>query len=95
MVFRPLKASHLVEVAVVERGQRRLELVHGPADIDDDPVRTQVRATKLDIDREGGAMQLLRRPEHLALEAVRDHDVVPDPDAEHARDLPRARQAAG
>jgi hypothetical protein len=38
------------------------------------------------FDDVGGSVQLLRRAEHFAVEAVRDHEVVADADAEHGVD---------
>ena len=56
----------------------------GRADVDDDAMAVQLAAAELDIDDVGGAVQALRRPEHLAVEAMRDHHVVANADGEHS-----------
>src|SRR5215207_3438685 len=91
-----LEHPELVEVLVVQLAQGRLELLVRAADVDHDPVLVHLGTAELEIDDEGGSVQPLRRPEHLALEAVRDHDVLAHPDAEHACPLrPAGRRCAG
>ena len=60
-----------------------MQRVARAADVDDDAVRIERGAAKLDVDDVRGAVQALRRAEHLALEAVRDHEVVANANAEH------------
>ena len=74
----------VVEVAEVQRGEHVAQRVARAADVDDDAVGVELVAAELDVDDVGRAVQLLRGAEHLALEAVRDHEVVADRDAEHA-----------
>ena len=63
------------------------QLLGGQADVDDDVVGVQLGPAERGVDDEGGAVQLLGRSEDLAAEAVRDHDVVADGDAEHGLTL--------
>ena len=74
----------VVEVAEVQRGEHFAQASLGAADVDDDAVGVELGAAELDVDDVGRAVQLLRGAEHLPLEAVRDHEVVADGDAEHA-----------
>ena len=87
--------GQLVEIAVVERRQHALEQLAEQPDVDNDAVGVEFPPRQLQIDDEGGAVQPLRRAEHLALEAVRHHDVVADGHTEHAAlpDPDGARQA--
>src|SRR6185503_17830802 len=70
------KGRLVVEVAEIQRGEHAAQRVARAAYVDDDPVGVELLAAKLDVDDVGRAVQLLRRAEHLALEAVRDHEVV-------------------
>ena len=80
----------VVEVAVVELGQHGVQLLGRPADVDHDVVGVQRRPPERRVDDERRAVQALRRPEHLAAEAVGDHHVIADGHAEHGL-LPRRR----
>jgi hypothetical protein len=67
----------VVEVAVVERAEHTMQLLGGPADVDEDPVCVELRAGERRVHDVRRTVQALRRAEHLAAQAVRDHDVVP------------------
>jgi hypothetical protein len=74
----------LVQVAVVQLTHHRLQRGRGQADIDDDAVLVQLRPAEGQVDDIGGAVQLLRRAEHGAAEAVGDHEMVADRNRVHA-----------
>src|SRR5262249_4868597 len=67
-----LEFRDVVEIAVVDFGERRFQHVRGTADVDDDRVLVELGPAELDVDHEGGPVQPLGRPKHLAPEAVRD-----------------------
>ena len=73
----------VVEVAVVDVGKDGVQLAGGGADVDDDAVGVELGPPELDVDDVGGAVQALRRAEHLAAQAVGDHHVVAHADGEH------------
>ena len=73
----------VVEVAVGELGQHRVQLLGRAADVDHDVVGVEGGAPERGVDDVRRAVQTLRRPEHLAAEAVGDHHVVADGHAEH------------
>jgi len=73
----------VVEVAVGQRTDDGVQLVGRPPDVDDDPVVVEPRPAERRVDHERRAVQLLRRAEHLAAQAVGHHHVVPDGQAEH------------
>ena len=73
----------VVQVAVVERIEHAAQFGLRQADIDQELQMVEFRRTELRLHREGRAVQSLRRPEFLAVEAVGDHDVVADGQAEH------------
>ena len=64
-------------------GQHLVQYLGRPTDVDDDVVRVEIRAPERGVDDVGRAMEALRRPEHVAAEAVGDHHVIADGDAEH------------
>ena len=74
----------VVEVAVVERVEHAAQLGLRQADIDQQLQMVELRRAELRLHREGGAVQSLRRAEFRAVEAVGDHDVVADGQAEHS-----------
>ena len=75
-----LERGHLVEVAVVHVREHGPQRIRRPADVHDDAVRIDiVGPAELDVDDEGGAVKTLRRAEHFAVKAVRDHQVVAQP----------------
>ena len=80
----PLEHRVLVQVAVVERIEHAAQLGLRQADIDQQLMMVELRRAELRLHREGGTVQLLRRAEFLAVEAVGDHDVVADGEAEHS-----------
>ena len=65
--------------------EHRLEHVVGAPDVDHDAVLVQPFGDERDRDREGRAVQRLRRAEHGAAERMRDHDVVGYFDGEHVK----------
>ena len=71
-----LELRHLVEVAVIERRQHRLERIVRAANVDDNSVVIEGIRDEGCIDHEGRPVQRLRRPEDGALERMGDHDVV-------------------
>ena len=70
----------------------RFEGLVGAADIDDDAVLREILAEEGDVNDEGGAVHGLRRPEQLAPEAMRDHDVLAHLDGIHAALSPFVRR---
>ena len=67
----------------VELSQHSVQLLGRPTDVDHDPVGVQIRASECDIHDVCRAVQTLRGPEPLATEAVGNHHVIADGDAEH------------
>jgi len=95
------KGGIVVEVAVVERIEHAAQFGLRQTDIDQQLEVVEFRRAELRLHCEGGAVQPLRGPEFLAVEAVGDHDVVADGEAEHcwpypsgngSRDADRRRQ---
>ncbi len=84
VVCLPLNSGISSRLLVVQRAKDGLQRVMCAADVHDDPVRRDVLAKERDVDDEGSAVQRLGRPEELALETVRDHDVVAHFDGKHA-----------
>ena len=78
---------HVVEIAIIERRERRLERFVRPADIDDDAVGIERLGDEGRIDDKGRPMQGLRRAEHGPAERMSDHDVVADFDGEQGTPL--------
>ena len=74
----------VVEVAVAQLAEDRVQLLGGPADVDHDVVGVQAAPAERRVDDVRRAVQPLRRSEDLAAEAVGDHHVVADGHAEHA-----------
>ena len=83
VVLMPANAGLVVQVAVVERVEHPAQLGLRQADIDQQLQMVELGRAELRLHREGGAVQPLRRAEFLAAEAVGDHDVVADGEAEH------------
>jgi hypothetical protein len=95
-VLMPAKAGLFVEVAIAELGKDGVQHFARTADVDDDVVGVERRAPERGVDDVGRPVQPLRRPEHLAAEAVGDHHVIADGDAEHELARPvRDRVAEG
>ena len=63
-----LELRQLVEIAVVQRLQHRLEHLVSAPDVDHDAVVVERLRDERHVDDEGRAMQRLRRPEHGAAE---------------------------
>ena len=84
VVLMPVNVGIVVEVAVVERVEHAAQFGLRQADIDQQLQMVELRRAEFRLHREGGAVQLLRRTEFLAVEAVGDHDVVADGEAEHS-----------
>lgn len=78
----PGEGRFLVQVAVVEFAEDGAEFVSGPCNVDNDVVGVQLRTTEGGVHEERSPVQSLRRPEDLAVETVRDHDVIANGDAE-------------
>ena len=57
VVFRPLNAGDVVEIAVVQVREHRAQRFAGAADVDDDAVGVEIRAAELDVDHERRAVQ--------------------------------------
>ena len=72
-----------------------MQLLGGPADVDDDVVGVERRPPERRVDDVRRAVQPLRRSEDLAAEAVGDHHVVADGHAEHAASLLAVGDACG
>ena len=82
VVLRALELRHVVEIAVVQRREHRLQRLVRAADVDDDAVVVERLGDEGGVDHEGRAVQRLRRAEHGAAERMGDHDVVADFDGE-------------
>ncbi len=82
-----LELRHVVEVAVVQRLQHRLQHLMRAADVDHDAVLVERLGDERRIDHEGRAVQRLRRAEHRAAKRMGDHDVVADFDGEQGMPL--------
>ena len=57
VVFRPLNAGHVVEIAVVQVRQHRTQRFAGPPDVHDDVVLVEIRAAELDVHHERRAVE--------------------------------------
>ena len=68
----------LVQVVIVGRIEHAAQRLLGQTDIDQQVQGIQLRGAELRLHHEGRAVQPLRRAEFLALEAMRDHDVIRD-----------------
>jgi hypothetical protein len=60
-----------------------MQLLARSTDVDHDVVSVESRAPERGVDDVRRSVQALRRPEHLAAEAVGDHHVIADGHAEH------------
>ena len=74
---------HLVEVAVGEVGQDRVQRLGGASDVEDDAVGVEVLPGERRVDDERRTVQRPGRAEHLAAQGVRDHHVVAYGHLEH------------
>ena len=77
----------VVEVAVVQLADHGPEFLCGQSDVDDDVVVVQLLAPERGVHQERRSVQALRGSEDLAAEAVGDHDVIADGDAEQRTTL--------
>ena len=84
----------VVEVAVVELAHHRAQFLGGQADVDDDVVVVQLGAAEGGVHEERRSVQALRGSEDLSAEAVGDHEVIADGDAEQRTTL-QVRRACG
>jgi hypothetical protein len=82
-----LEVRLVVEVAVVQRAHDGAEFLRGQTDVDDDVVVVQLGPAKRGVHQERRPVQALRGPEDLATEAVGDHQVIADGDAEQRTTL--------
>src|SRR5689334_24745463 len=80
-----LERRVVVEVAVIQLCEHDAEELTRGGDVDDEAVVVELDALELHVDDVGRAVQVLRGSEHLSLEAVSDHEVIADRDAEHPR----------
>ncbi len=83
-VFTPAKVGLLVQVPVAQLADHGMQFRSGPPDVHDDVVRVQRLPPKGGVDDVRRPVQALRGTEHLTTEAVGDHHVIADGDAEHA-----------
>src|SRR6185437_133454 len=77
------EGGDIVEIAVIDVAQHCLQHREREADVADEAIAVELRAAQLHLDAIGGAVQLLRRAEDLAEEAVGDHEMVADGKAVH------------
>ena len=77
----------VVEVAVVQLADDGAEFLRGQSDVDDDVVVVQLGAAEGGVHEERRSVQALRGAEDLAAEAVGDHEVIADGDAEQRTTL--------
>src|SRR5688572_1432398 len=70
------KVRLVVEVAEIQRSEHVAQCAAREPDVDDDAVGVELAAAKLDVYDVSRAVQVLRGTEHLALETVRDHEMV-------------------
>jgi hypothetical protein len=75
--------GELVEIAIVELGEHRLQQIKSAADITNDPIGIKRVPPQFSLNHEGRAVQLLSRPENSAHQTVRNHEVMADGDAVH------------
>jgi hypothetical protein len=73
--------------AVVQLGYHGAQFPRGQSDVDDDVVLVQLLAPEGGVHQERRSVQALRGPEDVAAEAVGDHDVIADGDAEQRTTL--------
>jgi hypothetical protein len=66
----------VVEIAILERVERSLQLLVRAADVDHDAVAVEAFGQKGCTHHEGRVMQRLRGPKNLATEGMRNHDLV-------------------
>jgi hypothetical protein len=71
----------------VQRAHDGAEFLRGQTDVDDDVVVVQLGPAKRGVHQERRPVQALRGPEDLATEAVGDHQVIADGDAEQRTTL--------
>ena len=76
VVLTPARVGIVVQVAIRERRGDLGERSRSSTDVDHDAVVVETDSRERRIDDEGRTVQLLRRTEDLAGEAVGDHDVV-------------------
>ena len=79
----PGKGRIVVEIVVTQRADDGAQLVGSPPDVDHNVVVVEGGPPERRIDDVGRAVKVLRGPEHLAAEAVRDHHVVAHCHTEH------------
>src|SRR6478736_4313594 len=77
------ESSLLVQVPVAQLADHGMQFRSGSADVHDDVVRVQRLPPKGGVDDVRSPVQALRGTEHLTMEAVGDHHVIADGDAEH------------
>ena len=73
----------VVQIAVVELVQDGVQRLARSTDVDHEVVGVESCAPERRVDDVRRAVKSLRRPEHLTAEAVGDHHMVADGDAEH------------
>ena len=78
-----LERRVVIQVPEVHLREDGVQHFRRAADVDDDAVGVERRPAKLDVDDERGAVQALRRAEHVALEAVGNHHVIAHRNAVH------------
>ena len=61
----PAEFGELVEIAIVELGERHLQQVKRAADITNDPIGIERAPPQFSLNNEGRAVQLLSRPENV------------------------------
>ena len=61
----PTEFGELIEIAIVELGEHRLQQVKGAADITNDPIGIERAPPQFCLNNEGRAVQLLSRPENV------------------------------
>ena len=81
----PRERRFLVEVAVIERGERRAQHLGRQADVNDHAVHVERRTPEFQIDDERRAVEALRGTEGLAVKTVGDHEMVADRNGVHRR----------
>ncbi len=81
------EVGFVVEVAVVQLADDGAEFLGGQSDVDDDVVLVQLLAPEGGVHQERRSVQALRGSEDVAAEAVGDHDVIADGDAEQRTTL--------
>src|SRR5262249_6809386 len=84
----------LIEVAVVELGQHGAEGLARHTDVDNDTIVIKVLPSQLQVHNVGRAVKVLSEAKHLALKAVRKHDLVANTDDIHKGSFTRRLQPA-